>query len=100
MSTRTYNPLQPVLTKIWTPYSDFHAERIRAHAKHDPTGGSMERKTWDDPDFLRVVMEEVGEVAHALTYDAVNPDLRGELVQVGAMTAAWVDAIDAAGFRP
>jgi NTP pyrophosphatase (non-canonical NTP hydrolase) len=76
-------------------YSDMHSERIRAHNKHDTLGGSMERKTWDDPAWLPVVVEEVGEVAHAMTYDAPDADLRTELVQVGAMVAAWIDAIDA-----
>jgi NTP pyrophosphatase (non-canonical NTP hydrolase) len=44
-------------------------------------------------------MEEVGEVAHELTYDAGafahrHANLRKELIQVAAMACAWVDAID------
>lgn len=96
---RIYVPLSP-RSGMLSPYRDFHSERIRAHAKHDPTGGSMERKSWDDPAWLPVVLEEVGEVAHAMTYDAKNPDLRNELVQVGAMVAAWIDALDAGGWKP
>jgi chromosome segregation ATPase len=82
----------------WHPYSDFHRERVRAHEKHEANGQSMESKAWDDAAWLKVVAEEFGEVAHALTYDsgASVADLREELVQLGAMTAAWVDAVDAA----
>lgn len=89
----------------WRPYHDFDVERHRAHAKHkDKLGGSMEMKSYDEPDWLAVVVEEVGEVAkvlcdhrHGLISDDELPiRLREELVQVGAMTAAWVVAIDAA----
>lgn len=79
------------------PYSDFHRERIRAHLKHDDAGGSMERKTWYDPAWLAVVTEELGEAAHTLTYDfplqTRRIELTTELIQVGAMVAAWLDAI-------
>jgi len=84
----------------WFPYSQMHRERIRAHEKHDTAGGSMERKTFDDPAWLPVLVEEVGEVARALCEyrhlttdrDALAKALREELVQVGAMVAAWLDA--------
>ena len=81
-------------------YDEFHAERIRAHEKHDSKGGSMERKDWRDPIWLPVLVEEVGEVARALEALAnrdqprTHAHLREELVQVGAMTAAWIDALD------
>lgn len=85
----------------WQPYGDLHRERVRAHAKHDARDGSMERKTFDHPVWLSVLVEEVGEVARVLcefelgNIDDAAPRLREELVQVGAMTAAWIDAIDA-----
>lgn len=84
------------------PYEMMQAERIRAHDKHDAGGASMERKDWDNPAWLPVLVEEVGEVARVLceirhgTYDGPIPaweDLRDELVQVGAMTAAWLQAV-------
>jgi NTP pyrophosphatase (non-canonical NTP hydrolase) len=85
----------------WGPYSDMHYERIRAHAKHDSRDGSMERKSFDHPIWLSVLVEEIGEVARVLCdneLDVLDADvmqrLREELVQVGAMTAAWIDAID------
>lgn len=85
----------------WSPYSDMHRERIRAHAKHDARDGSMERKTFDNPIWLAVLVEEVGEVARVLCDNELGlmdadwrRRLREELVQVGAMTAAWIDSID------
>jgi hypothetical protein len=88
-------------------YADIHFERIRAHNKHDGNGQSMERKTWNDPAWLSVLVEEMGEVARVLceqrhgTYGHMDRDamiaLREELVQVAAMTVAWIDAIDLEG---
>jgi NTP pyrophosphatase (non-canonical NTP hydrolase) len=104
--TRRYYP--PTESDIpmhgWRPYSDVHRERIRAHDKHDSNGDSMERKAFTDVAWLSVLVEEVGEVAKALCdhrhhgeYSdpaALAAELRGELVQVAAMTVAWIDAID------
>lgn len=88
----------------WRPYSDFHRERIRAHAKHDnlPMHRSQERLPWIHDSWLRVLVEEVGECSRVLNdwelgelpADQVPAALRSELVQVGAMAAAWIDAID------
>lgn len=103
MSRRFYPPTESdIPLHGWRPYSQMHRERIRAHAKHDSNGGSMERKTFDDPAWLPVLTEEVGEVARALCdfrhlasdRAKLAAQLREELVQVGAMTAAWLDAIE------
>jgi NTP pyrophosphatase (non-canonical NTP hydrolase) len=83
-------------------YEAMHTERIRAHAKHDLNNGSMERELWYSPRWMSVVVEETGEVARAICeFDLENTSriqfresLRGELVQLGAMVAAWIDAID------
>ena len=85
----------------WHPYHLLHRERIRAHTKHDANGGSMERKEWDDPAWLPVLVEEVGEVARALCEyrhlttddDELAKQLKLELIQVGAMVVAWIEAI-------
>jgi hypothetical protein len=91
------------------PYVDLHRERIRAHKKHcDKPGGSMEMKRYDAPDWLPVLVEEVGEVAKVLcdwrhgllTRSQARAALRSELVQVGAMASAWIDAIDTRGAKP
>lgn len=86
----------------WFPYSAVHRERIRAHEKHhNKPGGSMEMKDHDDPDWLPVLVEELGEVARVLcehrhgrlTDDERDDALHLELVQVAAMSAAWIEAI-------
>lgn len=80
-------------------YADIATERDRAHAKHGDK--STEAEPWQDPRGrrLRILLEEVGEVAAELN-DAEVEDrpvdaarLRAELVQVAAMSAAWADAI-------
>lgn len=81
-------------------YADSHRERIRHKGK---PGGSMEMKSANDPDWFPVLAEEIGEVAreindyrHGLISDVDRmPRLRAELVQVAAMTHAWIAAIDA-----
>jgi NTP pyrophosphatase (non-canonical NTP hydrolase) len=90
-------------------YNQIHAERVRAHEKHGALGNSREDAHWTNSEWLPILMEEVGEVAHELTYDARyeaelrqddDPEatrrkaLRKELMQVAAMAAAWIDAID------
>lgn len=101
---RWYPPTESDLPlHSWRPYTDFHNERIRANEKHvDKPGGSMECKAYDNPDWLPVIVEEVGEVAKVICdyrhglfdYDEFKRQMRAELVQVGAMVSAWVDAID------
>lgn len=79
-------------------YTEVHAERIRAHEKHGPNGNSREWQEWTQQEWLPILMEELGEVAHEMTYDADGSKeaLRKELVQVAAMACSWVAAIDAA----
>lgn len=82
-------------------YSDFSAERIRAHEKHGVN--SAEGQAWKDPLFLTIVGEEFGEICKAFneyslgnyTVSELRKELREELVQTGAMCAAWIDSIDA-----
>lgn len=86
------------------------AERERAHAKHGST--SMESCPPMADRRLRVLTEEIGEVARALNdrehdmapghsqswYDDVEEHARAqprsELVQVAAMAVAWIAALD------
>lgn len=86
------------------PYVDAHMERVRAHKKHDhPESPSMERRPFDDPCWVTVLTEEVGEVCKAINdhrhssqpdFAALKSEVRAELVQVAAMACAWIDAID------
>lgn len=81
-------------------YQEVHNERERAHAKHGAKGNSREQVVWTDPEWLPILMEELGEAAHEMTYDTELPldgiraRLRAELVQVAAMACAWIDSID------
>lgn len=95
------------MADIW---AEIVAERARAHAKHGAT--SMESCDPLADRRLRVLTEEVGEVARVLNdrehglgdlaysgrYDVIERiamrDLRAELVQVAAMAVAWIAAVD------
>ena len=80
---------------IW---DEVAAERARAHAKHGDK--SMEAADWADMKRLRILIEEVGEVARAfnewdlghLTTSEVRAEVRAECIQVAAMAGAWADA--------
>jgi len=87
-------PAYALLTATQRPYEDMHNERVRAHVKHAPQGGSMEVREWTDWFWLPVLVEEVGEVARAMCDRELSSRVREELVQVGAMVAAWIDSID------
>lgn len=76
------------------------AEATRAHLRHGMY--SMLSPTYDSGQRLAILMEEVGEVAHELTYDAGGPgvgegrrdQLVKELIQVAAMAASWVEHLE------
>ena len=71
---------------------DCAAEYDRAAAKHN--GFTPYHPAMSDTHRAAILIEEVGEVARALTPDATTPtghagDLRAELVQVATMALAW-----------
>lgn len=72
-------------------YREVEHARYRAHEKH--AENSIEVEPADSPRWLAILVEEIGEVANALTYDGKG-DLRAELVDVLAVCSAWADAID------
>jgi NTP pyrophosphatase (non-canonical NTP hydrolase) len=66
------------------------AEFIRAHVKHN--GRTPRSPDMTDGERLAILVEEIGEVARAMTYDNADPNnLVKELIQVAAMSAAWVE---------
>lgn len=77
-----------------TKWHEIEDARAKAHVKHGTN--SIEGIAAGSPAWLAILMEEVGEVAHALTYDsgASVTDLRSELVDVLAVASAWLDALD------
>lgn len=70
---------------------EVRAGRLKAHAKHG--ANSIEGIAADDPRWLSILVEEVGEASHELTYDATG-SLRAELIDVITVATAWVAALD------
>lgn len=72
------------------------AEATRARSKHGPYSMMGDRHT--DATRLAILVEEVGEAAHELTYDTSGPGhhdrLVRELIQVAAMAASWVEVLE------
>lgn len=76
---------------------DAMAERVKAHAKHVGThAGSREQAPHDDPLWLPIIVEEVGEIARALNDREPLGRLRAEAIQAAAMCLAYADAIEEA----
>ena len=73
---------------VWTEVQE---ARANAHAKHGDH--SIEAIDPTDHRWLSILVEEIGETAHELTYDATG-SLRAELIDVLSVASAWVDAID------
>jgi NTP pyrophosphatase (non-canonical NTP hydrolase) len=72
---------------------------ISAQMKHGHAGTPAQRNM-PHGERLAILVEEVGEVAHAMTYDGGDGDgeaLVGELLQVAAMALAWVEGIEHRG---
>jgi hypothetical protein len=69
-------------------FAEASAELKRARAKFPGEEGRL-----TDSDWLAVMVEEVGEAAHALTESESDERLREELVQVAAMAARWALSI-------
>ena len=71
-------------------------EFARAYRKHK---GRTPRSHWvGDDEALAILVEEVGEVARAITYDNGDPDkLAAELLQVATMAAAWYERLAVRG---
>jgi len=71
-----------------------HATMVHAIAKHGwaQTPLNPARK---DVDNLPILVEEIGEVARAMTYDEGSRDaLIKELLQTAAMALSWAEAVD------
>lgn len=83
--------------RVGNAVHDAQAERIRAHVKHVGTpAGSREQRPHDDPLWLPIIMEEVGEMARALNDGEPLGRVRAEAIQVAAMALAYADALEEA----
>ena len=74
--------------------SAIQAEATRAHLKHGDN--SMLGPHYTAHERLAILVEEVGEVAHELTYDQRDDrdKLVKELIQVAAMAATWIEHLE------
>lgn len=70
------------------------AEATRAHIRHGSK--SMLGTCYTNHERLAILVEEVGEVAHELTYDQTGDKdkLVIELIQVAAMAATWIEFLE------
>lgn len=71
------------------------AEAIRAHLKHGAE--SLLSPSASDTKKLAALVEEVGEVGRALTYDHDRSNLVMELIQVASVALSWVESIEGRG---
>lgn len=76
-------------SEIHERINDEFARAYAKHARKTPRSHSV-----GDAASLVVLVEEVGEVARAMTYDEGNLDnLADELIQVATMAAAWAERL-------
>ncbi len=79
-----------------SPYTVFDIEqaRERADRKHGVNG--IEQLPVGSDRWLAILTEELGEVAHTLTYDVDDEwgdALVSELIDVASVATAWLDAL-------
>lgn len=85
MSADTFEPIT---------ISALHATMLHAIAKHGWHQTPL-NPARSDVDNLPILVEEIGEVARAMTYDEGNRDaLVKELLQTAAMALSWAQAVD------
>ena len=88
MSATVYTPAK-LSPEVLDAVNDEFARGYRKHNGKTP-------RSWKvgDAQSLVILVEEVGEVARAMTYDEGDVEnLADELVQVAAMAAAWADRL-------
>lgn len=74
-------------------WREIQQAREKADQKHGENG--IERLPVDSPNWLPILVEEVGELAQAQTYDkGSRASLRSELIDVCSVASAWIAALD------
>lgn len=85
-----------VIPALASALDEVRHEIVNAVDKHGLAQTPLSKTMYRSEKFI-ILMEEIGEVAHLLTYDG-NPgdfatqreNLRRELIQVAAMAVAWL----------
>lgn len=86
---------ETILVKLM---ADTVTEMRRAYEKHGPQSMLSTGRDRSPGEKLAILVEEVGEVARAMTYDNGSAqNLREELQQVAAMALSWLHSIEAGG---
>lgn len=89
-ATGYFRPSQLAEKEIEETFFEVLLEIGRAVEKHGYDRTPLSRDPADAAKKLAVLIEEVGEVAHALNYDTADVDnLKDELIQVATMALAW-----------
>lgn len=80
-------------------HDEIDFEFDRAYKKHH--GRTPRSRQVSDGESLAILVEEVGEVARAMTYDEGDVNqLATELIQVATMAAAWAERLLRGGDHP
>lgn len=75
-------------------YQAIAVERIKQHRKWRNTGGDCSRPDLPNDTRLRILLEEVGEVARALNDKEPVDHLEAELIQVAAVCVGWIEGLN------
>lgn len=74
-----------------------HIERVRQVVLWGHDDGRVEAAHGNDDRRLRILLEEVGEVAKELNEGRDPKHLAEELAQVAAVAVAWIEGLSAEG---
>lgn len=77
-----------------TTFDEVALARMDADLKHGANG--IEQLPPHSDKWLAILVEEVGEAAHALTYDSgdeFGDELIAELIDIASVATAWIDAL-------
>ena len=88
MQSDEYNPSPEWVDGRESAFSEIREERRRQLMKWGLRGSEM-----DDATFLKVLVEEVGEVAKAML-EGKPDEMRTEIIQAAAVCAAKIQQID------
>ena len=91
--TREPVPVREIIMPLTSlTLAAIQAEALRTHCRH--AEHSVLSKDMTNGERLAILVEAVGEVASTLASDGDTANLETELIQVAAIAAAWVEALN------